>query len=129
MISYILFSSLIFEIQIHKLKEILFKSGILSTIIFLFIYLKAYLISGSNIYNSHHGRLMFIGPNPIALGVLITLIFTSSGNQNIKKISNLLIIIPINTFLITILFQTQSRAYLLCGIINLLLLLFFKKRK
>ena len=129
LISYILLSTLIFEVDREKLKEIIFKSGILSTFIFLFLYLKAYFINGSMIYHPHHGRLIFFGPNPIGLGILITLIFISSGNNNIKKISNWLILSLIYTFLITIFFEAQSRTYLVIGFMNVLILLFFKSKE
>lgn len=130
-VCFILFSSLIYEIKIKNLRDIIFKSGIIGSFIYGFLYLRAFIFNKDSIFNADTGRLILnaYNPNTLAISILTTILFLSAGEKNIKNIFLKLSLFLTYSYLCVGLIQTQSRSYIVIGIINLLILAFFNFRE
>ena len=128
LIAFIFISTFISEINIDRFKRILYRSGILSFFIYVFIYLKQIIITKGEIFDSYNARLNLgnFNPNSIAYGLLITLLLLTIRSSNSYKLPTRITIILCNTFLIINLIQTQSRSIFIIFLINLSIIIFYR---
>lgn len=126
LISFIIISTFILEIEKKQLRLAIFRAGLISSSYFFIIYLKEVIISNKDVFDDITGRLEIFGPNAIASGILLTIIFISAREKIFDKLSNKVLLFLNYTFLITCLIQTQSRTFIIAGFLNLVFLLVFK---
>ena len=128
-LSYLFISTLIFNIEKTKLKEIIFYGGLFSALTYIIVYVKNYILLEGNIFHPYHARLNFIGPNAIASGLLFTIIFLTAKEYPIKNIKNKFFLLAILFFLIINLIQTQSRTYGIIAAVNIVVIFLFKRKE
>jgi len=128
LIAFIIISTFITEININRFKRILFRSGVLSFFVYIFIYLRQFILTNGNFFDAYNGRLTFgdFNPNTIAYGLLITLLLLNIRSFRTYKLTTRLILIIINSSIIINLIQTQSRSNFILLFINLIIIIFYK---
>jgi len=130
-IVFICFSTLILQINLNKFKKLLFISGILSFIMYIYIFIREYIFNDGAIFLEYVLRLAFrnAGPNAVAASILITLLFISIEENLIYDKIFKFLKISILSFLFINLLLTQSRTFIFIAFINLGVFFCFIKKK
>ena len=130
LVCFILIGSLILEIDVKRIRSMIFFSGILSFIVYLLIFIREFQIMSLDVFNFSTARLNFSdsGPNAIASSLLVTILLLTSRKKSRDNLLSKLPLISFFCILYISLFFTQSRSFLLIAFVNTSLILFFKFR-